>query len=119
MHVCTEALKKKEMTEFEAFAVSVARKLEKMDPIQALHAETIIHTTLRKGLLKQLTENTDICDKRCNNIMTIRQLPASSLGLETQEHIIPPSTPIINFDEGESENILRDYYSKYKDCENY
>ncbi|XP_063538518.1 uncharacterized protein LOC134747811 [Cydia strobilella] len=83
MKVCTEALKRKEITEFEGFAISVAKKLEKMNSIQALYAESLIHSVLRKGLLNRLTEETDICDKLCNKNVSFspRLTPSTSSDL--------------------------------------
>ncbi|XP_047997488.1 uncharacterized protein LOC125235097 [Leguminivora glycinivorella] len=79
MKVCTEALKRKEITEFEGIGISVAKKLEKMNSLQALYAESLIHSVLRKGLLNRLTEETDICDKQCNrNVQFSRPSPSTS-----------------------------------------
>ena len=46
--------------------MNVGKKLAKMDPLQAIYAESIINNVLRKGLLKKLTEDTDLCDSNCN-----------------------------------------------------
>ncbi|XP_041979929.1 uncharacterized protein LOC121733669 [Aricia agestis] len=80
MSACTEALKnKKELSEYEALSVTFAKKLEKMHATQALYAEAIIHSVLRKGLLNQLTEMTDVCDKQCNKVLSSSQNPSSSV----------------------------------------
>ncbi|XP_063384923.1 uncharacterized protein LOC134671070 [Cydia fagiglandana] len=108
MKVCTEALKRKEITEFEGVGISVAKKLEKMNSIQALYAESLIQSVLRKGLLNRLTEETDICDKQCNKnvYFSSRLTPAPSTSSELPEatyhdvqnedtgppHVDPPST---------------------------
>lgn len=44
----------------------MAKKLAKMDSLQAIYAESIINNVLRRGLLKKLTEDTDLCDHNCN-----------------------------------------------------
>ncbi|XP_071444195.1 uncharacterized protein [Hetaerina americana] len=44
-----------EINEYEAIGVSVAAKLQRMDPIQAVYAESLIIQVLCKGLLKSLT----------------------------------------------------------------
>lgn len=44
MNVCTETLQKNNMTEYEALGVTIAKKFEKMDKVQALYAESLIHT---------------------------------------------------------------------------
>ncbi|XP_074040986.1 uncharacterized protein [Leptinotarsa decemlineata] len=42
--------------------INVAKKLAKMDLIQAIYAESLINNVLRKGLLQKLTEETNLCD---------------------------------------------------------
>ncbi|XP_047992816.1 uncharacterized protein LOC125231411 [Leguminivora glycinivorella] len=60
-----------ELSEFELAGMNVAKKLAKMDPVQAIYAESIINNVLCKGLLKKLTEDTDLCDNYCNkNVRT-------------------------------------------------
>ncbi|KAK9871807.1 hypothetical protein WA026_014262 [Henosepilachna vigintioctopunctata] len=71
VNICTEAPKKQEITEYEALSITIAKKLEKMKGLQALYAETIIHSVLRRGLLNKLTEFTDICDKQCNKTIIL------------------------------------------------
>lgn len=64
MQECQKALKQSttETTEYEAVGINVAKKLDKMDNTQAIYAETLINLVLQKGLLKQLTANTIICE---------------------------------------------------------
>lgn len=44
------------LSEHEAVGVNVARKLNRMQPKQALYAESLIQEILHKGLLEQLSE---------------------------------------------------------------
>lgn len=46
--------------EYEAFSVNIAAKLQKMDEMQRIFAESLISQIMYKGLLKQLDENTII-----------------------------------------------------------
>ncbi|XP_047517415.1 uncharacterized protein LOC125057666 [Pieris napi] len=49
INVCTEALQKnsRQMTEYEALGVTISKKFEKMDKVQALYAESFIHTIIK------------------------------------------------------------------------
>lgn len=62
--ICVDTLKtpSKEFSEFEIVGMNIAKKLAKMDPVQAIYAESILNNVARKGMLKQLSENTDLCD---------------------------------------------------------
>ena len=40
--------------------MNVGKKLARMDPVQAIYAESLVNEVLRKGLLGQLTANTDL-----------------------------------------------------------
>ncbi|XP_046989797.1 uncharacterized protein LOC124595203 [Schistocerca americana] len=76
MKTCTSALqqlRRDDLNEFEATGINVAKKLQRMDPIQAIHAESLINTVLKRGLLKTLTAQTDLCD---NNACNVRLLSA-------------------------------------------
>lgn len=52
----------KEISEFDAVGVSITKKLQRMDPIQAIYAEDLINSILKKGLLNKLSEQTNICE---------------------------------------------------------
>ncbi|CAG9114481.1 unnamed protein product [Plutella xylostella] len=63
--VCSGGMTLADISETEAFGIMVARKLQRMGRDQALYAETIINTVLRKGITNKLTEETDVCDNHC------------------------------------------------------
>ena len=72
LKTCAVALNKPttsriEITEYEASGIKVAKQLARMDPEQAIYADSIIAAVLRKGLLKQLKPQTDICDNECQH----------------------------------------------------
>lgn len=46
------------LTEFDAVGINIAKKLQRMQPTQAIFAESIINQALTKGLLGTLTCNT-------------------------------------------------------------
>ena len=48
------------MNEWEAVGVNVFKKLQRMEPHQALYAESLITKVLRLGLLQSLTPETDV-----------------------------------------------------------
>lgn len=48
------------MNEWEAVGVNVFKKLQRMEPNQALYAESVITKVLRLGLLHSLTPDTDV-----------------------------------------------------------
>ncbi|KOB64786.1 Uncharacterized protein OBRU01_23679 [Operophtera brumata] len=50
------------LSEYDAVGINVAKKLAKMDPNQAIYAESIINNVLRKGLQKRLRDDTDLCN---------------------------------------------------------
>ena len=54
-----------EISEYEASGIKVAKQLERMDPEQAIYADTLITAVLRRGLLKSLKPHTDLCDNDC------------------------------------------------------
>ena len=49
--------------EYDAFGVYISKKLSRMEPKQAVYAEFLISSIIRRGLLTQLTENTDFYEK--------------------------------------------------------
>lgn len=61
MKACTKSLSApvQQITEFEATGINVAKKLQRMNQIQALYAEGLINKILQKGILNNLTESTD------------------------------------------------------------
>ncbi|XP_014288764.1 uncharacterized protein [Halyomorpha halys] len=60
------------ISEFDAVGINIAKKLAKMDPMQAVFAESLISVILRKGLLEQLTEDTNVCKCECGKFQTIQ-----------------------------------------------
>ncbi|CAH1986968.1 unnamed protein product, partial [Acanthoscelides obtectus] len=61
MNYCKNQLESKnEIDEFDAAAISWAKKIKKMNPTQAIYADMLINQVLNKGLLNQLTETTII-----------------------------------------------------------
>lgn len=70
MESCSKALAEsashQEVDETEALGILVAKKLQRMDPIQAILAEDLINSVLRKGLMKQLTETTVVMEPQRN-----------------------------------------------------
>lgn len=63
MNTCSEALKvNDDVDEYKALGISFAAKLKKMDNRQQIMAELLVNKVLSKGLLNQLTENTDIIE---------------------------------------------------------
>ncbi|GBP69957.1 hypothetical protein EVAR_85725_1 [Eumeta japonica] len=83
LSVCTVTLRatSKELSEFDAAGINMAKKLARMDSAQAIFAESFINTVLLKGLLKKLTEDTDFCE----NGYTIR----SSSSVQSDVSSIP------------------------------
>ncbi|KAJ8967752.1 hypothetical protein NQ314_002633 [Rhamnusium bicolor] len=65
MQVCQHVLENTntEINEFDAVGISVGKKLQRMDSIQAIYAESLINKVLSKGLLNHLSENIDVCEK--------------------------------------------------------
>lgn len=61
MKACTKSLSApvQQIPEFEATGINVAKKLQRMNQIQALYAEGLINKILQKGILNNLTESTD------------------------------------------------------------
>lgn len=89
MKACTTVLNsQKPLTEFDLIGMSIAKKLERMDPTQALYAESIINSVLLKGLKKQLREDTDLCTNSCN---TLRQVTYIATPTTSSQYITTPS----------------------------
>ncbi|XP_076665712.1 uncharacterized protein LOC143367612 [Andrena cerasifolii] len=70
LETCAVALKNPtisriEISEYEATGIKIAKQLQRMDPEQAIYADNIIATALRRGLLKTLKPHTDVCDNEC------------------------------------------------------
>lgn len=57
-----------DVSEYNAIGIIVAKKLQKMDSTQAIYAESLINSILRRGLLYKLTEDTDVCDGACKTV---------------------------------------------------
>ncbi|CAH1983857.1 unnamed protein product [Acanthoscelides obtectus] len=61
MNYCKNQLESKnEIDEFDAAAISWAKKIKKMNPTQAIYADMLNNQVVNKGLLNQLTETTII-----------------------------------------------------------
>ncbi|XP_077288621.1 uncharacterized protein LOC143913002 isoform X2 [Arctopsyche grandis] len=105
--VCTYTLKStsKELSEFDITGINIAKKLGKMDPLQEIYAESIISTVVRKGLLKKLTKDTDLCDNHCNKRVVI-QTP-SSVDLQSTSSWVS-QTILQNFPSSPSEEMFQD-----------
>ncbi|KAJ8722591.1 hypothetical protein PYW07_003771 [Mythimna separata] len=54
------------LSDFYIAGMNVAKKLAKMDPLQAIYAESLVNNVLTKGLLNKLKEDIDLCDNHCN-----------------------------------------------------
>lgn len=57
--------KRHEVDEFEATGINVSQKLRRMDAFQAICAEFLINSILKRGLLKTLLPSTTLCDNQC------------------------------------------------------
>ncbi|GAB6022176.1 hypothetical protein CHUAL_006313 [Chamberlinius hualienensis] len=51
-----------DISEFDAFGIFVSKKLQRMDQTQAIYAESLINTVLRRGQLTNLTANTEVTE---------------------------------------------------------
>lgn len=60
--------RKHDVDEFEATGISVTKKLRRMDAFQAICAEFLINSILKRGLLKTLLPSTTLCDSQCNSL---------------------------------------------------
>ena len=79
LDICIKALKAtSQLSEFDAVGINVGKKLAKMDAIQALYAESLINDVLRKGVLKQLTEESSVCDGGCKYAASVYSPPSVS-----------------------------------------
>lgn len=122
---CTETLKSsnRELTEFDAVGINVGKKLAKMDVVQAIYAESLISEVLRKGLLKQLSPQTNLSDRYCATIMgspTSADSVQSNRSLHTFDYPQDPAREIISPGQSHSNHIatencdrsaqMRDFY---------
>ncbi|KAF6217093.1 hypothetical protein GE061_001446 [Apolygus lucorum] len=67
MRTCTNALQrpvhsKVDITEFEATGIKVGKQLERMEPLQAIYADSLITEVLKRGLLGTLQPETSLSD---------------------------------------------------------
>jgi hypothetical protein len=117
MRACTNALESgkanqiNDIEEHEATGISVGKKLQRMDPLQAIYAESLINAVLKRGLLKSLGPNTDLCDKQCNYFqqcptITVPQAsvkstssPTSFINLDSSNESIGPQPKFVNVGE--------------------
>lgn len=72
---CTNALNHSP-DEMEAVGISIAAKLRRMDDFQRILAENLVNKILMKGLLKELTRETDIVEPVYNSI--VLNVPSTS-----------------------------------------
>ncbi|VEN58690.1 unnamed protein product [Callosobruchus maculatus] len=89
MKACSSALKsQKQFSEFDLVGMNIAKKLERMDPTQALYAESIITSVLLKGLKNQLQETTSICTNLCNEVGRITTITSP---IQSPQYRVTPS----------------------------
>jgi hypothetical protein len=62
LKICSEALSKDDIDEYDAFGINVVSKLKRMDSTQSIHADLLINKVLTQGLLGNLTSEFDICN---------------------------------------------------------
>lgn len=99
MKVCSTALTqpathKIDVGEFEATGIAIAKKLQRMDPVQAIYADSIINSVLRRGLLKTLKPHTDLCDNRCGMMSQLQSpVPMSSQTASSEESQLTSPAP--------------------------
>lgn len=69
MNACTTELNRRdnECNEFQAVGINVAAKLEKMMHTQQMYAELLINKVLFKGLMGNLTQNTELSEVQIIN----------------------------------------------------
>lgn len=91
----------------------MAKKLTKMDPVQAIYAESLINNILRKGLLKKLTEETDICDNYCNK--TIRTPSSADLHRTSSISSDVSQSILEGIYQNQEETSLRTFYESSTD----
>lgn len=56
--------KREEIDEYDAVAISWAKKLKRMDSTQAIYTETLVNKIISQGLLKKLTTFTDVTENQ-------------------------------------------------------
>lgn len=88
--MCADTIKSnsKELTEFDVVGINMAKKMAKMDPLQAIYAESIINNVLRRGLLSKLTEDTNLCDG-CRRIETPSSVQSYVSSVNSQYTAVP------------------------------
>ncbi|CAK1584502.1 unnamed protein product [Parnassius mnemosyne] len=95
LKVCANTMKanSKELTEFDAVGINIAKKMAKMDPLQAIYAESIINNVLLRGLLKKLTEETNLCNGCYRRVETPSSIHTyvTSLYNDDEAHVFPNS----------------------------
>lgn len=69
LRTCTNALQqpvhsKVDITEFEATGIKVGKQLERMEPRQAIYADSLITEVLKRGLLGTLQPETSLYDNQ-------------------------------------------------------
>lgn len=63
LKICSEALSKDDIDEYDAIGINVASKLKRMNPTQSIYADAFINKVITQGLLGHLTPELDICAK--------------------------------------------------------
>ncbi|KAJ8722592.1 hypothetical protein PYW07_003772 [Mythimna separata] len=91
------------LSEFDITGMNVARKLAKMDPLEAIYAESIINKVLTKGLLNKLKEDIDLCDNHCNRRTVSPVCENRTATTSMLQFRSVPSTPI--YQEEENQDI--------------
>ncbi|XP_044747449.1 uncharacterized protein LOC123308724 [Coccinella septempunctata] len=95
MRLCTTALKAnaRSLNDFEAVGINLSGKLARMEPSQAIYAESLVSDIIRRGLLNQLTEETDFCENGCNKKGTwIHSHPSTSQSSLNEVHTFEQPT---------------------------
>lgn len=91
----------KKLSEFDITGMNVAKKLAKMDPLQAIYAESVINNVLTQGLLNKLSEDTDLCSnhcewrtffRTCENQIPVANVPSTLIVQEEECGDIKPFT---------------------------
>lgn len=106
--VCTSTLKENQqpITEYDAFGINISKKLSKMEPTQAIYAESLISSIIRKGLLNKLKDETDICENGCNLQRSIT--PYSQYSSTASSSSFQPLSSLQPMDD--QSTVLRTFY---------
>ncbi|KAJ8725750.1 hypothetical protein PYW08_003933 [Mythimna loreyi] len=91
------------LSEFDIAGMNIARKLAKMDPLQAIYAESLINNVLTQGLLHKLKEDMDLCGNHCNRKNFSRACENRTANTSMFRFNSAPSTQI--YQEEENEDI--------------